>query len=87
MELGFASEDKSALLNHAKQGQTDKYTQRSIQYNRAKLHTTQLYLNDQARSGLHYLCVKNYGADEQHLVMTDDADIPEINFEEEYEDF
>ena len=87
LELGFASEDKSALLNHAKQGQTDKYTQRSIQYNREKLNTTQLYLNDQARGGLHYLCVKNYGADEQHLVMTDEADIPEINYEKENKDF
>jgi integrase len=87
LELGFHMEDKSALLNHAKQGTTDKYSQRSIEYNREKLQTTQYYLNEQAHGGIHNLIVNFYGGNSEHLIMQDEKDIKIVDYEKENKDF
>ena len=80
-------EDKKALLGHKKDNITDKYTQRSTEYKRTQMRTVQEYLNAKAHDGIHFMLVKFYGADEQHLSMAPDSEYKTINFEKEYEDF
>ena len=86
-ELGYSMEDTKSLLGHKKQDMTDKYTQRSLEYNRQKLMTVQHYLNAQSHDGIHALLVKFYGANAEHLSVEEEGSYKETNFEKEWEDF
>ena len=86
-ELGYSKEVRKDLLGHKKQDITEQYTQRSTEYKREMIRTTQEYMNSQSRDGIHALLVKFYGASSEHFNPQKDSEYTEANFEKEWEDF